>query len=223
MDDIDGDGDLDVVMANTWFENQDGKGSKWAAHRNIPFGRVGPYGMCVRTAIVDIDGDGKKEVVMGEADIVGSKVVILHNLDGKGRAWSKVELPQSFTYGSLHSLAVADFNGDGQPDILVNEQEELLPPGRENPRWVLWENRGSGIFKERILLDAKLGGHDLRVGDVDGDGDVDICSKIWGPRDWNAVGGKMHVDFLENLTGRGKKKESKNFLSGGARFWGPMK
>lgn len=200
VDDIDGDGDPDVVMANTWFENRDGKGSKWAAHRNIPFGRVGPYGMCVRTAIVDIDGDGKKEVVMGEADIVGSKIAILRNLDGKGGKWSKVELPQSFTYGSLHSLAVADFNGDGRPDILVNEQEELLPPGRENPRWVLWENRGSSQFKERILLDAKLGGHDLMVGDVDGDGDVDICSKIWGPRDWNAVGGKMHVDFLENLS-----------------------
>jgi len=58
---------------------------------------------------------------------------------------------------------------------------------------------GGGRFAERIILDAKLGGHELQAGDVDGDGDMDICSKPWGPRSWNAAGGKMHVDFLENL------------------------
>jgi hypothetical protein len=113
--------------------------------------------------------------------------------------WSKQELPQSFRYKSLHSLAVADFNGDGLLDILVNEEEELLPAGRQNPRWVIWENRGNGKFVENIILDAKLGGHELQAGDVRGTGRIDIVSKIWGPRPWNAAGGKMHVDFLENL------------------------
>ena len=153
----------------------------------------------MRTAVADLDGDGKLEIVMADADIVDSKVAILKNADGKGGRWIKVQLPQSFTYGSLHSLAVADFNGDGRLDIVVNEQEELLPAGRENPRWILWENRGGGSYLEHIILDSKLGGHELQVGDVDGDGDVDICSKAWGPRPWNGNAGKMHVDFLENL------------------------
>lgn len=196
--DIDGDGDLDVVRADTWYENKDGKGLEWVAHENIPFGRVGPYGKCVRTAIVDIDGDGSKKIVMADADIVDSRVAILRNVDGKGGSWTKQELPHSFTYGSLHSLAVADLNGDGRPDILVNEQEELLPEGRQNPRWVVWVNLGQGKFAERILLDTKLGGHELQVGDVDGDGDIDICSKAWGVRLDNGAGGRMHVDFLEN-------------------------
>jgi hypothetical protein len=197
--DLDGDGDLDIVCADTWYENKDGKGTQWVAHKNIPFGRVGPYGMCVRAAIVDLDGDGKKSIVMADADIADSKVVILRNEDGKGGRWSKQELPQSFKYGSLHSLAVADLNGDGRPDILVNEQEELLPDGRQNPRWIVWVNEGGGRFTEHILLDSKLGGHELQVGDVDGDGDIDIVSKPWGTRAWNGVGGKMHIDFLENL------------------------
>jgi hypothetical protein len=197
--DLDGDGDLDIIRADTWFENRDGKGGAWVAHPNVPMGRKGPYGVCVRTAAVDLDGDGQQEIVIADADIVGSKVAVLKNADGKGGKWTKTDLPQSFTYGSLHALAVADFNGDGKPDIVVNEQEELLPPGRENPRWIIWENLGNNQFAERIILDTKLGGHELQVGDVDGDGDIDICSKPWGPRAWNGSGGTMHVDFLENL------------------------
>jgi hypothetical protein len=89
--------------------------------------------------------------------------------------------------------------GDGKPDIVASEQEELLPAGRENPRWVIWENHGGNQFTDRVVLDTRLGGHELQVGDVDGDGDVDICSKPWGPRPWNGSDGKMLVDFLENL------------------------
>lgn len=199
--DIDGDGDLDIVCADTWYENRDGKGTDWVPHHNIPFGRVGPYGMCVRCIVVDIDGDGKDELVMCDTDIVDCKVSIIKNVDGHGMQWERHDLPQSFTYGSLHSLAVADFNKDGLLEILVNEQEELLPPYRENPRWVLWQNQGDGQFKERILFDTQLGGHECVVGDVDGDGWLDICSKPWGVLPSNGAGGKMHVDFLRNVTG----------------------
>ncbi len=197
--DVDGDGDLDLLRADTWFENADARGLRWNPHANLPMGRKGPYGVCVRTAVADLNGDGRAEVIMADADIVDSRVAILANVDGRGGAWRRTDLPRSFTYGSLHSLAVADLNGDGRPEIIVNEQEELLPEGRTNPRWVVWENQGNGSFAERLILDTSLGGHELQVGDVDGDGDVDICSKPWGPQAWNGNGGRMHVDWLENL------------------------
>jgi hypothetical protein len=206
--DIAGNGHVDLVCADTWFENVGGKGLEWVPHKNIPFGRVGPFGVCVRCIVADVDGDGRNEVVMADCDIADSKVAILRNADGKGGRWTREDLPMSFAYGSLHSLAVADFNNDGRLDILVNEQEELLPPGRENPRWVIWENLGGGRFAERIILDAKLGGHELQVGDLDGDGRLDIFSKPWSPAGWNGCGGKMHVDFLKNVgpfpAGKGK-------------------
>jgi len=63
----------------------------------------------------------------------------------------------------------------------------------------MWESLGNGKFAERILLDERLGGHELQVGDVDADGDIDIVSKPWGALQWNGVGGRIHVDFLENL------------------------
>ncbi|MCS7304355.1 MAG: VCBS repeat-containing protein [Thermoguttaceae bacterium] len=196
--DVDSDGDLDVLRADTWFENHDSKGTKWLPHPNIPFGRKGPYGVCVRTAVADLDTDGNQEIIMVDADITDGKAVILRTPD-KGQSWQKQQLPQSFSYGSMHTLAVADFNGDARPDIFVNEQEDLLPKDRQNPRWVIWENLGGGRFAERIILDQKLGGHEAVVGDVDGDGDIDICSKEWIPKPYNANQGRMHLDFLENL------------------------
>jgi FG-GAP-like repeat len=208
--DINGDGFMDVVRGDTWFENKGGKGLEWIAHKNIPMGRNGPFGMCVRTAIADMDGNGKKAIVMCDADISNSKMTILRNPDGKGEKWVKQELPQSFPYGSLHSLAVADFRGDGKLHIVSNEQEELLPQGRQNPRWILWENLGNAQYAERILLDKRLGGHELQVGDVDGDGRIDIVSKPWGCLGWNGLEGKMHVDFLRNVTLRSKQPPEKS-------------
>lgn len=198
--DLDGDGDNDVVRADTWFENAQSDGTVWKEHPVIPFGRKGPYGVCTRTVVLDIDQDRRNDLVVVDADIVGSMVAIFLNGDGRGNRWERIDLPQSFVYGSLHSLAVADLDGDGDPDIVANEQEELLPEGRENPRWVVWENLGKRNFAERIILDQKLGGHELQVGDVDADGDIDICSKVWGPRPWNGAQGRAHVDYLENLT-----------------------
>ena len=144
----------------------------------------------MRTVVADMDGNGKKVIVMCDADVSDSKIVILRSPDGKGQTWTKQELPQSFKYGSLHSLAVADFHGAGRLDIVSNEQEELLPKGRTNPRFILWENLGDGKYAEHIILDTRLGGHELQVGDVDGDGDIDICSKAGACKVGTATMGK---------------------------------
>jgi hypothetical protein len=199
--DVDGDGDLDVVRSNVWFENLDGKGLKWAEHP-IPFGNPRqPYPLATRCVVVDINRDGHKDLVMTENEIHGGKIAWLENVDGNGLKWVVHELPASDPgpRGAYHSLAVADFDGDGDPDIFTVEMEAI--PGVRPPKWYIWENiDGKGAqFVERIILDNKLGGHEAIVADVDGDGDLDICSKLWRPRKDNANEGRNHADFIENL------------------------
>ncbi len=200
--DIDGDGDTDILRSNVWFENVSGDGLKWAEHPTVPCGGTsGWQANATRSAVCDINGDGKNDVVIADAEISGGKIVWLENLDGRGRSWKRHQLPHSDDdpRGAYHSLAVADFDKDGDLDIFSCEMEWVS--GARQPRWFIWENvDGKGEnFVERVVLDAGLGGHEAVVADVDADGDLDICGKLWIPRKDNANQGRNHADFLENL------------------------
>jgi len=50
------------------------------------------------------------------------------------------------------------------------------------------------------VFDQNLGGHDALFGDVDQDGDMDICFKIWKKLGTNANQGNDHAVYLENKT-----------------------
>lgn len=199
--DLDGDGDLDVVRSNAWFENADGKGTRWVEHP-LPFGRTAPpYPLATRAVVADVDRDGHNDLVLVENEIRGGRLAWLRNADGKGTRWEAHELApgDAAPRGAYHSLIVADFDRDGDLDIFTCEMEGI--PGDRPPRWFIWENAdGKGAdFREHVILDAGLGGHEVVADDVDGDGDLDLCSKLWRPRRDNANGGRNHADFLENL------------------------
>ena len=200
--DLDGDGDLDVVRSNLWFENANGQGVHWAIHENIPFGNPNrPFPLATRCAVLDVDRDGDNDLVMTENEIKGGRIAWLENADGRGGSWNDHDLPPGdvAARGAYHSLVVADFDNDGDADVFTCEMEGIA--GDKPPRWFIWENTdGKGQkFVERVVLDANLGGHEAVAADFDGDGDMDLISKLWRPRKDNANGGRNHVDYLENL------------------------
>ncbi|MGJ5814653.1 FG-GAP repeat domain-containing protein [Paludibaculum fermentans] len=204
--DLDNDGDADVVLPDRWLENSE-KGTKWVRH-GLPFGRKGPWGLSARSWIIDLDGDGFKDIVMVDGDGQNSGLAWLRNNGRKPAGFSASYQANRVpgTRGSFHSLRVADFDGDGDGDILVVEQEDpsILPLGA-TPRWFIYENlttAGNVRFEERVILDERLGGHDAWIGDIDGDGDIDIAAKIWSVWSGNSNGGRVHVDWMENLSRR---------------------
>jgi hypothetical protein len=203
--DLDGDGDPDVALTDRWLENQEG-GTKWVRHP-LPFGKVGPWGLSSRAWIVDLDGDGDNDIVVTDCDQKDSRAGWLENDGAKPPRFKLHLLPKTApgVRGSFHSLAVADFDGDGDLDILTAEQEDtkILPEGA-GPRFYLWENLDGkgGRFREHVILDARIGGHDLTAGDIDGDGDIDIAFKVWRQWTGNANGGRAHVGWLENRGGK---------------------
>ncbi len=201
--DLDQDGDNDIVMPGRWYQNEN-NGQTWV-RKFLPFGSVGYWGLSCRSWILDMEGDGDNDIIMMSGDQVDSRGAWLESTGGSDPEFTVHLLPLTAAgrRGSLHSLVVADFDNDNDPDIFSMEQEDnkILPLGRTSMGF-LWENMDGkgGLFKERIVFDQNLGGHDALFGDVDGDGDIDICFKIWKKLDTNANQGNFHAGFLENLT-----------------------
>ena len=201
--DIDGDGDVDLVIPGTWWENRS-RGTYWLPHP-FPFSKKGPWGFSFKSWIIDLDKDGDNDIVVSDSDQAASRIAWLENNHDKPLTFT-VHLLADTTQGirgSFHSLGVADFDNDNDLDIITVEQEEpsILPKGA-NPKWFMWKNDGSQKFTQQIILDKKLGGHDICIGDIDNDGDIDICSKLWAVWSENSNNGRMHVDVMINNTNK---------------------
>jgi len=206
--DVDGDGNIDVIRTDIWFQNVNGDGTKWIQH---PIGPntppppdfQPPFAFDATCSVVcDMNGDGKNDIVFTDAEIPGGKIWWMENLDGKGLSWQRHEIPNgdNVRRGAYHCLYVGDLDGDGDFDIFTCEMEHVGGDG--NPRWYIWENLDGqgGQWQEHVILDINLGGHEVVIGDITGNGLPDIIGKPWVPRKENALGGKMFVVFLENIS-----------------------
>jgi hypothetical protein len=114
-------------------------------------------------AVADVNGDGKPDLVVADAGGYGHSggvSVLLGNGDGTFQA------PRTFGAG-LHpiSVAVADFNGDGKPDLAVAN----LGGGVS----VLLGN-GDGTFQAAQNFAAGSAPESVAVGDFNGDGKSDL-------------------------------------------------
>ena len=211
--DINGDGHIDVIIPGIWFANPGDESGNWAANA-WPFVPVpkASYGPSIRSWIKDIDGDGRNDIVYGHCDTGGSHLYWVKN-KRKGKKWTSIQLVDPPTAngdvegtGSFHSLGVADFNQDGYLDIFAGEQEDpdtymegdglvAMKPRGLKERGVIWYNDGGKTpqFTPYIIHVDNPGWHDAQLGDVDGDGDLDIVTKIW-----NADGAVYHLDLWRN-------------------------
>lgn len=176
--DVDGDGQNELI-AGTSLYRQNARGG-WEREPIVEgWDRT-------RVAAADLDGDGDLEVVFSEGDSPhlgthpGRVAWFSHGPSGWEPTFLKREL------FCPHSLQVADFTGNGWPDVYVAE----MGLGKNStPRHYLFLNRGDAEFEERTIA-AGVATHEAKAVDVTGDGRPDVVGKSYGP--------DHHVDLWVN-------------------------
>lgn len=160
--DIDLDGKMDIVGGGFWFKHIEGH-----SFEVLP---IDPDYRSSRSAVGDFIEGGYPEVVLSSGDNTNS--LNLYEFDGE--KWTKSILIDKVING--HTLQVGDMNGDGNLDIFCAEMAAWWIYQRNDAKaWILYGN-GKGDFTH-TLLSQGICHHESRIGDLDGDGDVDILGK----------------------------------------------
>lgn len=183
--DIDGDGDTEIVAGRNIFHRNDP--DDWERERIAPSWEDER----IRLVVDDIDGDGEYEAVISECELpyFGERRDI--HRDGRlavcrAPGWEPTVLKEGLF--CPHSLQVADFDGDGRPDIYVAES---FLGENDNPQHFVFRNLGGGEFEEQLVHEGTPT-HEAKVADLTGDGRSDIVGKD----DWE----RGHVDAWYNET-----------------------
>jgi hypothetical protein len=183
VSDVNNDGFPDIVVANNCADSTCAEGSVGVLLGNgdgtfqpaVTYGSGGKSAKSV--AIADLNGDGKPDLVVANCGLsnrcppdggVGTVGVLLGNGDGT------FQTAVAYLSGGIDpmSIAVADVNNDGKPDLLVGH---LLGNG-DSTLSVLLGN-GDGTFHAAVSYDSGgVGLEGIAVADVNHDGKLDLVA-----------------------------------------------
>ena len=178
--DLDGDGQLDLAIAN--YGNPGAIGSTVSVLRNTSIGgamtfaakadfatNAGPY----EIAAGDLNADGKPDLIVTNygANAGGNTVSVLRNTSTVGNLAFAPKVDFTTNNGPI-GLAIGDIDGDGKPDLAVaqfNEGTGTLVSVLHNT------SAGATIsFATKLDFTAGVGLVGVALGDLDGDGKPDL-------------------------------------------------
>jgi hypothetical protein len=192
--DVDGDGDLDLALAD-WgpgnnMTNSGGRTRLWLNDGAARFSDATParmpdmlVGFSWDLELVDADNDYDLDLAISCKRCPGS---LLFRNDGAGRFTNDARaLPQ---YTNNYELEPMDLDGDGFLDLVTINDGDIVGERQYNRREHVFHNDGRGRFRDATSLwwpaDANIGEDDNMAAflDYDSDGDADfVIGSLTGP------------------------------------------
>ena len=173
--DVNKDGFNDVVIREGWFEGTaDNKSGNWVFH---PANLGEP---CSHMQVLDVNGDGKNDVVSASAHALG---IWWHEQvnDEQGNINFKTHL-MSNTTAQTHSSIMVDLNGDGRKDYITGKRflaHHGRDPGDSDAAILLWLEFSPGkepYYKEHRIDSDSGAGLNIVAQDMNGDRKPDIVT-----------------------------------------------
>ncbi len=184
--DMDGDGDLDILVAaygwhtvggTFFYENQT---TDWRAPRFVPFtidARPGP----IHVIPFDLNGDGRMDFVDLVAQQFEHVVGYINRGANKGFRAETLFRAVVPVWGSS-GIDLVDLNKDGRTDLLMTNGDSLDDFTVRPFHGVRWfENQGEYPWKQHDLA-VMPGAHRAQAADMDGDGDLDVVACAFLPQ-----------------------------------------
>ena len=131
-----------------------------------------PAAIPARWRLADLNGDGKPDLVVANLSLSSNTVSVLLNTTAPGATTPSFAARQDFATGSgPASVAIADLNGDGKPDLAVANQGSntisvllnTTTPGSTTPSFTTGQDFAVGSVP-----------YSVSIGDLNGDGKPDL-------------------------------------------------
>jgi type 1 glutamine amidotransferase len=188
--DINGDGRPDVVTRHGWYEAPSKPAEEpWRFHNDYQI----PYPASFPMLVTDVNGDGVADIIVGNAHGYGLDW-LEQRIDRQGRR-TFVRHAIEEHYGNFHTMTLADVNGDGKPDLVTGSRlfgHNGSDEGEWDPLFLFWYDIQGGKCERHVISFNNLQyypgqenineppqyacgtGMKITVGDITGDGKVDI-------------------------------------------------
>ena len=179
--DIDGDGKGDIVTERGWFRQIDWKTDGWEYRAEFEM-----HDASIEILVHDVNGDKKADLIYGRGHAYG-----LYWLEQKAKgSWVRHAIDESFS--QVHTVAFADLDGDGKPELLAGKRYRAhneKDPGAYDPLafyYYRFEPGPKPVFRRFTLAfnSPASPGMQFIVRDMDGDGDVDIVTAAKSGQYW---------------------------------------
>ena len=185
VDDVDGDGVTDILSAEFWgkkltlIQSPNGKFDDPSGFTYTTIDDT--IGAAFDLSLVDINGDGKRDILATNHDGSGKGGVYAYEIPSKvGAKWIRHDLSVGFPVlqkgvgqaapGQAQAFHPNTKSTKGKPTIVVagdgSQKAYLLTPNTSTP--------SDWSFSRSILHDCKCTVGGIAVGDVNGDGKVDV-------------------------------------------------
>ncbi|MFZ5495655.1 MAG: FG-GAP repeat domain-containing protein [Verrucomicrobiota bacterium] len=161
------------------------EGKPWISHVNI----------------ADLDRDGRNDILACDDKL-------------NGVVWLRQTAPAQFAESTLMAalpspvhVEAVDLDGDGDLDLLVACMGEVFPNNDRIGSVIILENDGRQNFTKRVIAERIARVTDIRAGDFDGDGRLDLAVGQFGYDQgeirWmrNLGGWRFESQILLNLSG----------------------
>ena len=181
LGDIDGDGDLDLVVGtkgyligaqNRLYLNNGNGGFVDVTASHLP----STLDRSSALALGDVDGDGDLDLVVGNGDYGAGSQNRLYLNNGNGVFTDVTASHMPIAIDSTDSVALGDVDGDGDQDLVVGNWGQNR----------LYLNSG-GTFSDATATNLPIDTDytdSVALGDVDGDGDLDlVCGNSYDHQD----------------------------------------